>query len=454
MAVGLAVRVAFVLLVQSSITKLQGDAGWYHFQAQLLRDGRGFLNPVYYFGNGVSVPGADHPPGFVVILAALDLMGISSPQGQRLVMCLVGIVSIMVIGLLGRRIASPRVGLISAGLAAIYPNIWINDGMLLTETIFILATAVSLLFSYRYLARPTYGAVAVVSVALTVAAMVRPEATLLFGLLLTPLVLTRARLPWTTRMIHVGVAALIPIVSFAPWIVYNLGRFDEPVLISSGLGQTLLVGNCDSTYTGPNLGFWDFACLGDPVDLQTAPGGVSALDAGYRQQAIEYMNAHRGELPKVAAARVGRLWGVYRPGQSVFLDGVLEGRAGGTGTTNLQIAREALWSYFVLSAPAMLGLVLLVRRRVTVLPLLAQALMITFIAALTFGLTRYRAGFEVSIVVLAAVSLSWLYTKVGGAPDDTVRGPISGGEPPVDTGPPVETDPDVVSASVETARQS
>jgi len=433
MAVGLAIRVAFVLFVQSGITQLQGDAGWYHFQARLVSEGKGFLNPIYYFGNGESVPGADHPPGFVLILAALDTIGIDSPQGQRLVMCLVGTVSILVIGLLGRRLASPRVGLIAAALAAVYPNIWINDGMLLTETVFILATAVSLLYCYRYLERPGLDAVAIISVALTVAAMVRPEATLLFVLLLTPLVLTRRSIGWSRRILQLGVAALIPLISFAPWVLYNLDRFEEPVLISSGLGQTLLVGNCDLTYTGMNLGFWDFNCLGEPVDLATTPGGISALDGEYRRAALEYMSNNQSRLPKVAAARVGRLWGVYRSGQSVFLDGVIEGRAGGTGNQNLQIAREALWSYYVLGAAGMLGLVLLIRRRVTVLPLLAQALMITVIAALTFGLTRYRAGFEVSIVVLAAVGLSWLYTRVGGPPDETVRGPIGTAVAPAGT---------------------
>lgn len=445
MAVGLAIRVSFVLVLQSGITQLQGDAGWYHFQARLVSEGKGFLNPIYYFGNGVSVPGADHPPGFVLLLAGLDTIGVSSQQGQRLVMCLLGTVSIMVIGLLGRSIASMRVGLIAAALAAVYPNIWINDGMLLTETVFILATAVSLLYCYRYLERPGWDGVAIISIALTVAAMVRPEATLLFLLLLTPLVLTRRSLGWGRRILQLGVAALIPLISFTPWILYNLDRFEEPVLISSGLGQTLLVGNCDLTYTGRNLGFWDFGCLGEPVDLATTPGGISALDGQYRRAAVEYMSNHQSQFPKVAAARIGRLWGVYRPDQSVFLDGVIEGRAGGTGNQNLQIAREALWSYYVLGAAGILGLVLLIRRRVAVLPLLAQALMITVVAALTFGLTRYRAGFEVSIVVLAAVGLSWLYTRLGGASDETVRGPIGASSGPAADG----TDGPVGAAPVD-----
>src|SRR5690606_6786745 len=127
--------------------------------------GRGFLNP-FFFREGVIVPGADHPPGFVLVLSLLDAIGISSAQGQRVIMAFVGAVSIAVIAQLGRRLGGPRVGLIAAGLAAIYPNIWINDGMLLTETVFILATAVSLLFTYRYFVSRSLSDIAVVSVAL------------------------------------------------------------------------------------------------------------------------------------------------------------------------------------------------------------------------------------------------------------------------------------------------
>lgn len=424
MAIGLAVRLAFVLLVQSRISELRGDAGWYHFQARLVAEGKGFLNPIFYYDSGTIVPGADHPPGFVVLLAGLDLIGISTPQGQRIVMTLFGTASIMVIGLLGRRLASPRVGLVAAGLAAIYPNMWINDGMLLTETVFILSTAVALLYTYRYFATPARVDLLVISVALTVAMMVRPESALMFVILVVPLVLSRRALQWRERFVQVGLAAVVPALCLAPWIAYNLSRFEEPVLLSSGLGQTLLAGNCDTTYSGDMLGFWDFECLPGPVEIEGDRADLSGMDTVYRDQALEYMSENRSQLPKVVAARVLRLWGVFRPEQSVGLDGMVEGRAGGVPGDGLQIAREAMWAYFVLLPAAAAGLVLLRRRRVQILPLLAQAFIVTVVAAMTFGLTRYRAGVEVSIVVLAAVTLSHLYTVLAGAPDDPVHGPI------------------------------
>ncbi len=44
-AVALVVRVVFVLVRQSSVVLVTGDAYWYHFQAKLVADGRGFSTP-------------------------------------------------------------------------------------------------------------------------------------------------------------------------------------------------------------------------------------------------------------------------------------------------------------------------------------------------------------------------------------------------------------------------
>ena len=222
MALGLAVRLAFVLIKQSQVVLRTSDNYWYHMQAKLVADGRGFLDPFLLRNTGIEAPGAQHPPGFVLILTVLDLLGIDTPQGQRIVMTFVGTASILVIALLGRRIASPRVGIVAAFIAALYPNLWINDGMLLVETVYILAIAVTLLLTYRYLAQPRWGDLVGLSAALTAAAMTRPESLVLFGVVVTPLVLTRTSLRWSQRLTQLAVAALVPIAAFAPWVTYNL----------------------------------------------------------------------------------------------------------------------------------------------------------------------------------------------------------------------------------------
>ncbi|KLR60060.1 Dolichyl-phosphate-mannose-protein mannosyltransferase [Actinobacteria bacterium IMCC26207] len=412
LVVALAVRVGFVLIRQSSVQLVTGDAYWYHFQAKLVAQGRGFLNPFDFYKEGIVSQGADHPPGFVVVLTILDWLGIDSPQGQRLVMCLLGTVSVAVIAFLGRRLGGVRVGLIAAAIAALYPNMWINDGMLMVETVFILATAVALLGCYRYVSRPNRVDVAVISLALTVAAMTRPEAILLFLLLPVPIVLGRREVAWKERVLQLVLASCIPILAFAPWVLYNQSRFEDPVFISTGAGQTLAAGNCDLTFSGVHLGFYDTKCLLAPQIQEPTTTDRSLRDSEYREIARSYIGAHSSELPKVMAARVGRVWHLFRVDQSVGLDGFIEGRAGGAPGSGFFLVREALWAYFVLVPLAIYGLVALRRRRTLVYPLLMQPALVTLVAAMTFGITRYRAGAEVTIVVCAAVAIEIIANKL------------------------------------------
>ena len=45
-----------------------------------------------------------------------------------------------------------------------------------------------------------------------------------------------------------------------------------------------------------------------------------------RKQAIQYTKDHLRRFPLVVAARVGRLWGLFKPGQTTAFDWWIEGR--------------------------------------------------------------------------------------------------------------------------------
>ena len=412
MLIGFAVRVAFVAVRQSKVVLQTGDAYWYHHQARLVADGRGFLNPFAFFKDGVVAPGADHPPGFVLVLAAADKLGVDSAQGQRYLMCVLGTLTIGAVALLGRRVAGARVGLIAAAFAALYPNFWINDGMLMVETVFMFAMTVALYFAYGVVQGGGRREVIGMSAGLAAAALVRPEALILYPTLVLGLVLLRREQPWRERWVRLGLAALVPIVAFAPWAIYNQGRFERPVPISTGAGQTLAVGNCDLTYEGAFLGFYNIGCLREPQIDPPTDTDPSERDASYQRIARGYIGDNVGDLPRVVAARVGRLWHVYQIDQGLRLDGYIEGRSGGPPGSSLVFVRAALWSYYVLVVLAIAGGVVAFRRRIPLSPLVAQVLLATFTAATTFGVTRYRAGAEIAVVVLAAVAVDGLVTAV------------------------------------------
>ncbi len=73
---------------------------------------------------------------------------------------------VLVIGLLGRAVAGNRAGLLAAGIAAVYPNLWMNDGLVMSETLATLAVALAILLTYRFIRSPRPSTAAWVGVAM------------------------------------------------------------------------------------------------------------------------------------------------------------------------------------------------------------------------------------------------------------------------------------------------
>ena len=65
--------------------------------------------------------------------------------------------------------------------------------------------------------------------------------------------------------------------------------------------------------------------------------------------------------------------------------------------------------FYVFIPPAIVGAVLLRRRRVTLIPLLGQFAQVTIVAAAFYGIVRFRVPAEVALVVLVAIALdAWI----------------------------------------------
>ena len=88
----------------------------------------------------------------------------------------------------GRRLGGNRVGILAALAGAIYPNLWINDGMLMSETLFVFFIALALLCAYRYWDAPSLKRALLLSVTMTIAVMTRSEGLLLLPLVVAPVI--------------------------------------------------------------------------------------------------------------------------------------------------------------------------------------------------------------------------------------------------------------------------
>jgi 4-amino-4-deoxy-L-arabinose transferase-like glycosyltransferase len=408
-AAGAALRLAYVLGAKWGMP-VWGDAFVYHHQANLLAAGHGFITPSdWFFRDHTVFQSADHPPLFTAVLAVVSVLGGTSFGAHQLTGVALGTATVVVVGLVGRAVAGERAGLVAAALAAVYPYVWVSDGLVMSETLTMLTAALAALCAYRMWRAPSLGRAAVLGLAVAAGALTRAELALLAPLVVAPATLGRRGAHPLRRVAWAGAAGVAALAAVGPWVAYNLSRFEEPVLLSAGLGITLRVANCESTYRGELLGFWDFSCA-LREDL-TGVGDQSRQDAELRRRALAFVADHRDRLPVVVAARVGRLWGMYRPLQGARFD---------TGEAReLAVSWAGLAFLYPLTALSVAGAVLLRRRSVPVYPLVSLAVVATVAAALTFGNTRYRAPAEIALVVLAAVALDAWWTRRRVSASDT-----------------------------------
>lgn len=392
--------VALTLLTKGDDAVLldEGDAFWYGTVAATTADGHWFTDA---FGGG---PTAAHPPLTVVALLATSPIS-TSVLTQRLTMAVIGALGVGAVGLLGREVAGERVGLVAAGLAAVVPSFWINQSLVMSEALALPLYALALLGGVRLARHPSVAVAAATGALIGLAALTRAEAALLLPLLVAPVVLLRAAVPAADRLRAVAAAVVAAALVVAPWSLWNLSRFEDPVLISTNDGVTIAGSNCPTTYHGEWIGSWSFDCV---VAHPASGVDESVTSSQLREAGLEYAAENLDRVPLVVAARVARPFGLWAPSQMVD-DAVGEGRPPAASWAAL----VAFW----LSVPlAAWGVAVLRRGDQTLWPWAAAVATVVISAGLFNGYHRHRLPVDVAVTVLAAVAVV--------APADRWRGSV------------------------------
>jgi 4-amino-4-deoxy-L-arabinose transferase-like glycosyltransferase len=395
------------------------DAVFYNAAANHLARGGGLTDPFR-----TDRPAADHPPLTVLVLAPVSWVGdhiipkailddLTNVFLHRLTMAGIGTLVVVGVGLLGRRVGGERAGVLAAGIAAVYPGLWISDGLIFAEPIANLMVVVVLLLALGARDHPSARRFAVLGVAIALATLARAEL-----LLLAPWFAVFAfvrRDAWRWRQFGAIAAGIV--VLLGPWVAYNNSRFEEFTLISTNDGLALAASNCDPVYHDRNIGLTSylFAPEGSPPEVRASahyciehpdpPGDQSEVSRFYRARALDVIRDDLAWQPIVMSARVGRVWNLFRPLDMIWYN---EGEDRESWAT-----RAALYSFYPVALAAILGARTLRRRRDDrgardLLVLLAPIVVVTIAAALTYGQARYRSAAEPALVVLAALAIaSW-----------------------------------------------
>jgi hypothetical protein len=407
-AFGYVVRLVTLLDVAPARTD-SGDPRAYHVGANLLAHARGVPEALNWLNDETIRPTALHGPLYQLLLSISSRFGGTAYIDHKLVSLLIGAGVVLAAVLLAREIAGPGVALVAGLLAAVYPNLWILDGIMFPEPLAALLTTLAVLFAYRWRAAPSYRATVVLGVVIALGALARGEGLLLLPLVVAPCMLLATQLAWSTRVRHLVVAGLAFGLVISPWTLRNLRTFENFVPLSTNSNELLAYSNCDTTYFGPYVGHWDFNCQERIRQEQGEfPGDESQTSAAWRNVAVDYARAHKAELPRVAAVRVLRQWELYGAVQNIGF-GATEGR-------NRTAAGAALAMYYPLVLLAAVGLAARWRNGRWNLPLLAPFAGVTFVALYAYGNTRFRAPAEPALCVLAAIGIAALVARRRGGP--------------------------------------
>jgi 4-amino-4-deoxy-L-arabinose transferase-like glycosyltransferase len=395
-----------------SIVAYQGNdsLAYERIAAALYEDGR--------YGTPEMRSPSDWSPGAPLLYAGVYfLTGGVDPERARIAVALLGAAMVLLVYLIGRRLAGAVAGLIGALLSAIYPAFIDNTGQLLSEPIaaFTLAAAVlSFLWAGE---RGRLWPWLVPGLFLGATALTRPE-YLPFGALFGVLALIRVG---RRRGYRLGLASSVLLVAafaavLAPWTIRNYVVLDRFVPVTTGGGKALFV----ATYL-PGRGrqlpvkralIKRFTHQPNVSDQQVADTQMKDLldrvarkypdmerDAALARIGRENFRKYFRERPVAYLRMVAvKMWNVWRRGSGPTM------RGGGW----------IVFHYTVL-ALALAGLAVLAWRRrweALVLGLLIAG--ITVLGGLLLAVPRRNVPLMPLVLALAGAGVTWLSVVAGG----------------------------------------
>jgi 4-amino-4-deoxy-L-arabinose transferase-like glycosyltransferase len=397
--VAFGVRLAYAMLWSRHVS-LGFDGRTYYELAKRLAHDHAYLS-VFPPRRG---PTAIFPPGFPVLLGAMRIAGLATRTRLLIGMALVGTATVVVIGLLARRIGGDRAALVAAGIAAVYPNLFLAEGALMSEALIALLVAVALLALVMVMEQPSGRRMALAGLPLGYAAVTRSDGWMLAVVLVVATVMgvraigRRARL----GLVAAGLAATIVIAG--SWETRNEVQFHTFVPIAVNSWSVIGGANCEKAYYGPRLGTWYVECL---TQLARRAGSHREvpLNRQVASDGMDYARGHLSRLPVVLGARLGLTFGVYQPWRELEVEGFFEGRS-------VPWSKVGWVMYVGLAALAFVGARRLWRGRRPVAVLLLAPLVIVVLSTLVgYGNQRFRMPFEPSLVVLAAIGLTSLLNR-------------------------------------------
>lgn len=397
MLVALVVRIAVAVASDGSFAP-HSDPADYDQHGVSIAAGHGYPPSSYAPGGG---PSALRPPLYPYALGALYAVVGHSTGAARALSVLLGVLTVVLVGLLAHQLAGAPAARWAMALAAVYPPLVLVSATLISESLSLplmlaalaaalhrrrrpgagvgWAAAAGALLGLGLLARPATAVVAVPVVLLVWSGPRRSPRSLIapaVALLTTLLVLA----PWTVRN-YDAFGAFVPISTQSSYLLagtYNAVSMNDPAF-PAGYELPTVVPAYRRLWTTTRLGELAYSRrLGDGARRYIRRHPASVLEAIYHNTLRILQLDRGGQIGAVsyAAQGIGRPW-----------------------------ARAAQIGFYVLALLALASLVLRAGRRWW--PLLWGTTILLLLSVVVISSdTRYRLQFEPLLVLLAGIAIA------------------------------------------------
>ena len=293
----LAVRGGVLVLTPGTLA--DDPDGYRRLAENLLRHGT--------LGDG-QTPTAYRPPLYPLMLAGCLALGKSSGPAIGVLHLAMGLATVWLVFLLGRRWGLGRwPATLAAALVACDPILLAQSTQVMTETPATLLAVLALVSLTSAGGQPSSGRAAVAGGALALATLCRPG--LLVWTVAAGVALPASVRPWSLRLKVLGGLTLAVAFVLSPWVIRNQIQFGRPILTTTHGGYTLLLGNNPKFYEYLRTGAWGTVWDANELNAsRTAPEDELQADRQAYTEARANISREPGMFFYSCLVRVGRLW--------------------------------------------------------------------------------------------------------------------------------------------------